>query len=337
MPDSMQNGSFDIFGLGAALVDTEVVVEDAFLSQHGIDKGVMGLADEALQQKLLGELTEQSHHVKKASGGSACNTLVAAANLGAKTFYSAKVADDEDGAFFKHDLTQAGVAFHQSPPEPGVTGKCLVMVTPDAERTMQTYLGVNLELSDKEVDLNALQAASWCYLEGYLATDDSRTQLASNVAQKAKANGVKVAVSLSDPFVAQVFGDNLKAIIGDGVDLLFCNEQEAITYCGVNSLEEALEQLKQVAGSFAVTRGKAGALTFDGTSIVETPAVITDAVDTNGAGDMFAGAFLYGLINNRSYADSASLANAAASRVVSQYGPRLDAIEYDALRDEFDL
>ena len=328
---------YQIYGIGAALVDTEVVVTDAFLSANKIDKSLMTLVDEDRQFHLLDALRSHAHHVKRSCGGSACNSIVAASCFGLKAFYSAKVAGDEDGRFFVEDLQSTGVDFHNAEASSGVTGKCLVMVTDDAERTMNTFLGANLDLTSNEVDEPTLINSDWLYLEGYLVTDDARTGVAVKAMECAKENQVKTSLSLSDPFVVQVFEDNLRKVIGDGVDLLFCNSDEARSFTKTHNTEAAAEQLKKYAKTFVITRGAGGSLSYDGTNLVQTAGVAANAVDTNGAGDMFAGAFLYAINSGHNYAWAAKFANAASARVVSQFGPRIEAVDYDQLKQQFNI
>jgi len=326
---------YQIYGIGAALVDTEIVVTDEFLKTHNVDKGVMTLVDEDRQFYLLGALS--SYQVKRSCGGSACNTLVAASCFGSDAFYSAKVSADDDGKFFIEDLNATGVDFQDSKVSSGITGKCLVMVTDDAERTMNTFLGTNLELTSNEVDEAILINSKWLYLEGYLVTDESRTDVAVKAMEFAKANQVKTSLSLSDPFVVQVFGDNIRKVIGDGIDLLFCNSHEARSFTNTHSTEVAAEQLKKYAKTFVITRGAGGSLSYDGKDLVQTAGVTANAVDTNGAGDMFAGAFLYAINAGHNYGWAAKFANAASARVVSQFGPRVEAVEYEQIKQQFNL
>jgi sugar/nucleoside kinase (ribokinase family) len=328
---------YQIYGIGAALVDTEIVVNDAFLSTHKIDKGLMTLVDEERQFELLGALNSHSFHVKRSCGGSACNSIVAASCFGSKTFYSGKVADDDDGKFFAEDLQATGVDFDNTKASSGITGKCLVMVTNDAERTMNTFLGANLDLTSNEVDEPTLINSDWLYLEGYLVTDDTRTDVAVKAMECAKANQVKTSLSLSDPFVVQVFKDNLHKVIGNGVDLLFCNSDEARSFTKTHNTAAAAEQLKKHAKTFVITQGAGGSLSYDGKDLVQTPGVTANAVDTNGAGDMFAGAFLYAINTGCSYAWAAKFANEASARVVSQFGPRIDFLEYKQIKQLFNL
>jgi len=333
----MTMATYNIYGIGAALVDTEVEVSDAFLASAGIDRGVMTLVDEARQTELLAALASEDLNLVRKCGGSVCNSVVAASSLGARTFFSGKVADDSDGALYINDLKEAGVDFHTAGQEPGITGKCLVMVTEDAERTMNTFLGASEALSEREIDQTALTDSEWFYVEGYLVTDEARTIATKTAVDLAKANGVKVALSLSDPFVVAVFGDALREIIGGGVDLIFCNKDEAMAITGTESLEKAAEGLKQYTKTFAITDGARGAMTFDGEIMHQSAGVEAIAVDTNGAGDMFAGAFLYAITSGRDYAWAADLANDCAARVVAQFGPRLEAQQFDKIKTQFGI
>ena len=328
---------YDIYGIGAALVDTEVEVSDTFLANANIDKGVMTLVDEARQAELLGALSDETGYMLRKCGGSVCNSVVAASSLGAQAFFSGKVAGDDDGQLYIDDLKEAGVDFHTAGQEPGITGKCLVMVTDDAERTMNTFLGASEDLSAREIDQAALVNSEWFYVEGYLVTDEARTAATQGAVELAKASGVKVAISLSDPFVVSVFGDALRQVIGDGVDLIFCNKDEAMAFTGTETLEVASEALKQYTKTFAITDGARGAVTFDGSSLNQSEGVKAEAIDTNGAGDMFAGAFLYAITSGRSYGWAADLANVCAARVVAQFGPRLEAQEFDLIKTTFDI
>ncbi|MDC0172539.1 adenosine kinase [Gammaproteobacteria bacterium] len=328
---------YNVYGIGAALVDTEVEVSDAFLADANIDKGVMTLVDEARQAELIAALASENTRMLRKCGGSVCNSVVAASSLGAKAFFSGKVADDDDGQLYIDDLKEAGVDFHTAGQEPGITGKCLVMVTDDAERTMNTFLGASEGLSAREIDKAALVNSEWFYVEGYLVTDEARTAATKATVELAKASGVKVAISLSDPFVVAVFGDALREVIGGGVDLIFCNKDEAMAFTGTDSLEAAAEALKRYTKTFAITDGANGAITFDGHTMNQSRGVEAKAIDTNGAGDMFAGAFLYAITSGQSYAWAADLANDCAARVVAQFGPRLEVQQFYDIKNQFGI
>jgi sugar/nucleoside kinase (ribokinase family) len=328
---------YDIYGIGAALVDTEVKVSDKFLADAKIDKGVMTLVDEPRQKELLQALSSEDLTLVKKCGGSVCNSVVAASSLGSKAFFSGKVADDADGELYVSDLNKAGVDFHSAGQDPGTTGKCLVMVTEDAERTMNTFLGSSETLSAKEIDQESLKNSEWFYVEGYLVTDEERAKATREAVEYAKEQGVKIAISLSDPFVVDVFGDSLREVMGDGVDLVFCNKDEALSFTGSDDLDSATEKLKLITKSFAITDGAKGAITFDGELVTRSEGVSAKAIDTNGAGDMFAGAFLYAITSGMGYDWAATLANDCASRVVAKFGPRLDLEEFDAIKAKFGL
>lgn len=329
---------YHLYGIGAALVDTEIQVSDTELQTMGVDKGLMTLVDEARQQELLDQLQGHLVHSKQASGGSACNSVCAASYFGAKTYFSGKVANDEFGNLFMNDIRQAGVnSEFNTPKDPGVTGKCLVLVSPDAERSMNTHLGISAELSLKELNEEAVALSDYYYMEGYLVTSDTGRAAAIRGREIAERNGGKTALSFSDPGMVEFFREGLQEMLGDnGVDLLFCNEAEALGWAKTEHLDEAAEALKQVAKTFAITLGANGALIYDGQSLHSIPAVPVQAVDTNGAGDMFAGAFLYGITNGFGYQQAGQLATYAAAMVVTQYGPRLPGDSHqDALKAVF--
>ena len=314
---------YHIYGIGNALVDVEFEVDLSFLIEHQIDKGMMTLVDEARQIELIEALNK--HMVKKQSGGSAANTMIAASQFGANCFYSCKVASDDWGDFYVDDLIAAGVDSNltmNSRPT-GLTGRCLVMVTKDADRTMNTFLGITSEFSEKELVPQALQQSDWLYIEGYLVATNISQQSMVAAKRIADQHRVKTALTFSDPNMVKFFKQGLDEVIGSGLDLLFCNEDEAITYTSAPSIEGAREALKQVAKTFVITQGKNGAIIFDGETYIDIEPYPIEAVDTNGAGDMFAGAFLYAITHGHSYAQAGKIASLASSKVVSQFGPRL--------------
>lgn len=321
---------YDVYGLGNALVDMEFEVEDGFLDLMRIEKGIMTLVDEEQQHQLMTHL--DAFEGNKASGGSAANTLIAVAAMGGSSYYSCKVADDDLGHFYLHDLKAAGVDTNMNGTHTdGVTGKCLVMVTPDAERTMHTFLGISSELSLNELHKEHIAASEYCYMEGYLVTSPT-AKLANIEARKtAEANGVKTAFTFSDPAIVEFFGDGLKQTIGDGIDLLFCNENEALEFTEKKSIDDAMSVIKTFSKTFAITLGSKGAVVYDGNTLYEIDPVSTVAIDSNGAGDNFAGAFLYGITHGYSWLDAGNLASKTASKVVSQFGPRLKLEDYRRL------
>jgi|GEM_PF-1031302 len=259
-------------------------------------------------------------------GGSAANTITAVAQLGSSAFYSCKVANDKTGEYFLDDLAASGVLTNLSKNtlHEGHTGKCIVLVTPDAERSMNTFLGITREISVAELDETALQNSQYVYIEGYLVPEVNARAAAVKARQVAQAAGVKTALTLSDPNMVNFFKDPLLEIIGDGLDMVFSNEEEARLMFDADSLEDAVTAMKGVARQFAITRGANGALVFDGKQLHEIPAEKITPVDSNGAGDIYAGAFMHGLTNGMAFTTCAELAGAAATTLVQQMGARLN-------------
>jgi len=325
---------YDVYALGNALVDTEIEVSDAFLERMDVGKGLMTLVDEARQAELIEALANEAEPRKQTSGGSACNTVVATRYFGGNSYYACKVADDATGTIFVDDLTAAGVDTNMhGPRDSGVSGKCLVMLTPDAERTMNTYLGISSQVSNAELDEAAIAASQYVYLEGYLVSGDSSRAAAVRLRQLAEKNGVKTSLTFSDPAMVQFFKDGLNEMLGERVDLLFCNEAEATSFTDTDNVDAALEALKPRCGSAVITLGADGALVWDGEQTHRIDPVPVKAIDSNGAGDMFAGAFLYAITHGHDFAAAGKLAAAAAARLVSEFGPRLPAEVHQELRN----
>jgi sugar/nucleoside kinase (ribokinase family) len=314
---------YDVAAVGNALVDIEFTVSDQFLEEFQIEKGVMTLVDEDRQTKLMQEINTKT--TKMQCGGSAANSIIALSQFGGSGYYCCKVADDELGRFFAKDLTDAGVDNNLNPNqlEKGITGKCLVMVTRDAERTMNTFLGITQDFSTKELNDFAIKDAKYLYLEGYLVTSENGKEAMLQAKRLAEKSGTKVSLTFSDPAMVKYFRGAFDDIIGPSVDLLFANEEEAKLFTGKDNLMEAREELKKSAHHFVITQGKNGAMIFDGDTFIDIEPYPIKAVDSNGAGDMFAGAFLYGITNGHSYASSGKLASMASSQIVGQFGPRL--------------
>jgi len=324
------------YGIGAALVDTEIKVQDAELARMNIEKGLMTLVDEQRRRELLAHLEGHLVKASHASGGSAGNSMIATAQFGGPTFMSCKVANDSDGDIYLADLEAAGVDHClKDKRSAGTTGKCLVLITPDAERSMNTFLGISETLSIEQLDAGAIAASEYVYIEGYLVTSPTGLAAAVRTREIAEAAGVKTALSFSDPGMVAHFRDGMTQIIGRRLDLIFCNEDEALGWAQSDNIDVAMEKLKQVAHSFVITRGGDGALTFDGRTLATIPPHKVEAVDTNGAGDMFAGAFLYAITRGEDFPTAGRFASLAAGKIVANYGPRLPAADYEALRREF--
>jgi sugar/nucleoside kinase (ribokinase family) len=324
---------YDVYAIGNALVDMEYEVNDLFLSKYKIDKGLMTLVDEARQNELLDALGGSPKNQQ--CGGSAANTIIAIAQFGAKGFYSCKVASDPIGNFYYKDLQDNGVdsnlqtQLHHS----GTTGKCLVLVTSDAERTMNTFLGITASISTEEVVADAIQNSKYMYMEGYLVASPTGKAAAVKAREIAEAAGVKTALTFSDVNMVKFFKAGLEELIGpQGVDLLFCNESEAMAYTNTSDVLDAREALKKIAKTFVITQGENGAMIWDGVTFIDIEPYAVKAVDSNGAGDMYAGAFLYAVTHNHNHASAGKLASLASSKVVSQFGPRLKWHETQEIR-----
>lgn len=315
---------YNIYGIGNALVDMEFEVSESFLEKHQVKKGVMTLVDENTQFRLIDDIN-RAETVEK-PGGSAANTIFAVSQFGGKAFYSCKVAKDSFGDLYLEDMKEAGIDtnFDRQEREEGITGKCLVMITGDAERTLNTYLGITANLSTQEIDELAIRDSQYVYIEGYLVASDEGYEAMKQTKKIAQDNEVKTALTLSDPSIVEAFKERFEDVIGASVDLLFCNEEEAKIYTGKDNLAEAREALKKDAKRFVITQGKNGAMIFDGDTFIDIEPYEVKAIDTNGAGDMYAGAFLYGITNGFGYAGAGKLASLAGSKIVSQFGPRLE-------------
>ena len=232
-------------------------------------------------------------------------------------------------------MNDAGIQTSDKSISEGVTGTCMVLVSDDSERTMHTYLGITAELSDQQIELEPLKTAKWLYIEGYLSTSDTAREAVKQARQIARDHGVKIALTLSDPAMVQYARAGLDDLIADGVDLLFCNEQEALMYTQTDSIDAALEKLKALSDQIVITLGANGALVSTKDDLIRVNGRKVIAVDTNGAGDAFSGAFLYALNAGKDLQTATELAILISSQVVSQFGPRLDVKDYAKLLNEF--
>ena len=329
---------YDLYAIGNALVDSEYEVTDVQLQAMGVAKRHMTLIDAPRRAELLEGV--KGLHARRTGGGSAGNTAVALAQLGGKAFYSCRVADDELGAFYHQDLLANGVATNLSNtrfPE-GQTGICMVMVTPDAERSMSTFLGATADIDHTALQAKDIAKSKVYYMEGYLSASPTGLDAALKGRTMAKEAGVALAATLSDMSMINFCRPGLEAMVGgsgDGLDYLFCNEEEAQVWCGSTDLPDITARLSTMARVVCLTRSAKGCIVLEGYKQTEVPAASVKAIDTNGAGDMFAGAFLYAVTQGHSLAEAAWLANQAAGMVVSQYGNRLDAVAIATLQKKF--
>lgn len=326
---------YHVYGIGNALVDKDIRVNDMLLLNLGIEKGVMTIIDELTHHQLSKVLADDYCHV--GCGGSAANTVIALAQFGGKGFYSCKVANDELGRHFLRELTNLHIDCNlnlQSLPS-GITGQCYVLVSEDAQRTMNTYLGISETLCPDVLNKKALADSEYLYLEGYLVASKSGKNALLRARHFTRGMDTKIAITLSDPNIVRYFKEDLMTVIDGRVDLLFCNEEEAMLFTNTTTLESAMTLLQPFAAQLVVTCGSRGAmLAIDG-EIIDIPTSPIEAIDTVGAGDMFAGAYLYAITQGFSPIHAVQLANRAASAVVAQYGARLLADTVLTIKKEF--
>ena len=312
---------YDVLCIGNAIVDVIADTDDAFLSNQGLHKGSMRLIDEAEAVRLY----EAMGSGREISGGSAGNTAAGLAALGVKSAFVGQVADDQLGAIFRHDIEAQGIDFLvPARNDVGATARSLILVTPDAQRTMNTFLGAAQMLDRKSVDLAAVADSGIVYLEGYL-WDPAEPRAAMEAAiEAAHAAGRKVAFTLSDTFCVDRHRDSFWQLLRDGkVDILFANEAEAASMAEVNDVEEALPALSLYVRTLVVTRSENGATAISGNERVDVPAEpIERLVDTTGAGDLFAAGFLGGEARGRGLEASLRLGAIAAAEVIQHYGAR---------------
>lgn len=311
---------YDVYGVGNALVDVQARVSDSVLQQVGFTKGVMTLVDEPMQSRVLGSLDGAS--ISRCAGGSAANTVTGLVELGGTAAYAGKVGQDSLGDFWLKDMRELGVKI-EVPQTYGQTGTCVVLITADAQRTMLTHLGLSSTLGPDDISEAEIRQAKYVYIEGYLFTGDSTRQAALKAIKLAKANGVKVAFTVSDPFLIGLNRELFWELIRGPVDLLFCNLEEARALTGQTDPVDCAGQIHQHASDVALTLGADGSLLMHGGQVFPVEGVQVQAVDTTGAGDMYAAGMLYGITNGLSWPQAGHLASHAAARIVSQMGARL--------------
>ncbi|HID22111.1 MAG TPA: adenosine kinase [Planctomycetaceae bacterium] len=311
---------FDVYGIGNSLVDIQAQITDDVLERLGFRKGVMTLVDERTQQRVLGALEGRS--INRCAGGSAANTVIAVAQFGGTAAYAGKVGRDPLGDFFLNDMREAGVVINV-PPGERVTGTCVVLITEDAQRTMLTHLGTSADLGPDDVDEQILRDSRYVYVEGYLFTAAAPRAAAKKAIEMAKTHDVAVALTVSDPSLVEQMRDEFWELIRGPVDLLFCNLEEAQSLTGQDQPLDCAHAIHQHAANVALTLGKDGSLLLHDGRVTPIEGVQVDAVDTTGAGDMYAAGLLYGLTHGLSWRQAGRLASHAAARIVSQLGARL--------------
>ena len=314
---------YDVYGVGNALVDVQAQVADEIVTRAGFDKGIMTLVDDEQQRSVLSHLAGLP--LNQCAGGSAANTIVAVADFGGKAAYCGKVSGDVMGEFFLADMRKLGVTIDVPPSEEGQSGTCAVLITPDAQRTMLTNLGVSTTLTADDVDEEILRHARYVYIEGYLLMGDTPREAAYRAIELAKKHGVKVAFTASDPFMVNMKRDEIWQLVEGPVDLFFCNEEEAKSLTGKDDIIDCAQAIHQHAENVALTLGPKGSILMHDGDAIPIEGVDVEAIDTTGAGDMYAGALLYGITNGMDWKQAGHLASHAAARIVAQLGARLQS------------
>ncbi|MCI2400710.1 adenosine kinase [Aliiroseovarius subalbicans] len=315
---------FQVVGIGNAMVDVLAHCDDAFLAGHGIEKGIMQLIDLDRAAKLYAEVGLAT----EMSGGSAANTIAGIAHLGGRTAYVGKVKDDQLGAIFAHDLRAQG-AVYDTPLAPkdadGETGRCIVLVTPDGERSMNTYLGVTEHLAPSDIDESQMADAAWIFLEGYRFDGPESHEAFAKAISACKGTGGRVSITLSDPFCIDRHRDAFAKMLREDVDLLFANRAEMLSMYQVDGLGAAMAKAAAEVDIVVATDSEHGVHIAQGDNRWHVPAVPTKVVDATGAGDLFAGAFLWGLAEGYDLEVCGHMGNIAASEVISHLGARVEA------------
>ncbi len=316
----MTDQLLDVVGIGNAIVDVLAQADDAYLDEHGLVKGAMTLVDAERSAALY----ESMGPGVEASGGSAGNTMAGIAALGGKGGYIGKVRDDQLGRIFQHDIRAVGIEFNNPPAADGPpTGRCLIMVTSDAQRTMNTCLGAAVDLGPQDLDLEMIRRSKVTYMEGYLWDMPPAKAAYLEAAAAAHAAGRKVSLTLSDSFCVERHRDSFLDLISGHVDLLFANDDEICALFQVDSFDEAMEKVRGHCEIAALTRGEQGSVIVSGEETVVVEAeTVEQLVDTTGAGDLYAAGFLYGYTQGKSLYDCGRIASIAAAEVISHFGAR---------------
>jgi len=328
----------DISAIGNALVDTVFKVDHSLISELGLEIDQMTLSSAEEHAPIIDRLIASGADTVSDCGGSATNSLVAAASFGAKCFHTCKVSGDQDGIRYLESLKEAGVGHkgNMAPSSTIPTGKCLILVTPDAKRTMTTALNVSSLMDDNDLDLSQIANSKIFYIEGYMVTSEENykvTLQALNHLQNFP--DVKIAFSLSDPGIVMGFKDKFHEMESFGLDYIFGNDDEAMAFVDAENIDEAFTKLQEKPYTSIITTGEKGSSVITSDEIIHTPKVNIEPVDTNGAGDMFAGSFLYALLQNHDLRSCAEFANYGASKVVETFGPRLTREGYQEVLNNY--
>ena len=315
---------YDVFGIGNGLVDCVIQVTDKFLNENNIEKGLMTLVDDDKQKSIIDKIKNSNPFVQ--SGGSVTNSIYTLSHLGGSGYLSFLVSDDEHGKLFLDDLNEGGVSTADKKffLGKGMTGSCLVLTTPDAERTMNTCLAISSKYSIKNINYDDLKLSKYLYIEGYLVTSEIALDAIKKTIIFCKENNIKISLTFSDLSMVKYFKEKFDEILVEKIDLLFCNKDEALTYTGQNNFKDCCTSLLKLSEMIVITDGKEGSYIVSEFNTIKIDPYPVQAIDSVGAGDTFAGAFLYGINNGLTNEKAGKLASALSSKVVTKLGPRLN-------------
>jgi len=320
---------FDVFGMCNALFDLQAEVADETLDELKVGKGGMFLISEEEQRAIVPRI--YTRIVNSESGGSGANTMIGVALLGGKTSYTSRVGNDEHGTLYRQGLEKLGVKPNLGTGE-GETGICLVLITPDTQRTMCTFLGTARDLHRGDINLDDLRASKYLYVTGYLWDTDNQKEAVLHAMHEANRAGVKVALSLSDPFCVGRHKEDFTRLLKEHVDVVFSNKDEALLLTDADDARDAARKIAEMADCVTiVTMDKHGSLIRHGSDEFEVPVYPVQAVDTTGAGDMYAAGILYGMTQGLPLADAGRIAAYSAAQVVAKLGPRLSSVDAEAI------
>lgn len=327
---------YKLYGIGNALLDYEYKVNDSVLKELELEKGCMLLNEYDKHSKLHQSLKKMRPPEKIIPGGSVANSVFAMAQYNDKVCFSGKVSDDESGKNFIECLNKSGVETFISKLDNNKSGECLVLITPDNERTMNTFLGSSSLLSIDDIDNQSIKDSEYLLIEGYLVTSDETMNVSIEALAIAQENNTKSVITLSDPNIVKYFRDNLLKLFNNKSHIIFCNEQEALNFSETTNLSQAQNFLKEITDIYIITLGSKGAICYDGTDTYKVEGLDVDSKDFTGAGDMFLGSFMHKYDDSRNFPESLSFANFSASKIIQIYGAKFNnKSDYQNLLENF--
>ena len=315
---------FRLYGIGNALLDYEYLVDDSILKELEIEKGTMLLNEHDKHLKIHNLLKEKYSSQKIMPGGSVANSVYSMAKFGDRVCFAGKVSSDETGEKFITSIEEAGIHSDVCKIQSGISGECLVLITSDNERTMNTYLGSSSKLNPDDISIDLIRDSEYLLIEGYLVSSDQTLGVCNNAIEVAKDNKTKIVLTLSDPNIVKFFRDNILTLLKDKIDFIFCNELEAKYFSQTDTIKDSLAFLKNFAHKVIVTLGDKGAVYTDTSSSFMVDGINVESNDFTGAGDMFLGAFMHKFQSPNNASESLTFANRCASEIIKTYGAKFE-------------